>query len=104
LCADYDDVCASCHTTLRGARARGAAGGEWGYLFAAACGVIPFLTLGGFVPVLVGLGGASACVQTARARGVPLVLRFLGCAGITAGCWVLLGATRTVMLEVLRRA
>jgi hypothetical protein len=65
----------------------------WGYLFIGACGIIPVLTLGGGIPMLLGAGGASLCLKVCRARHLDGVFKFAACVGITAVAWVGLGAT-----------
>ncbi len=74
----------------------------WTYLFVAACGVLPILTLGGFVPILVGFSGASGCLTIGRWGAMPAPLRFVLCVGITLGCWLLVGATLLAMVNFAR--
>ena len=62
----------------------------WAALFAAACGVIPLLTLGGGIPTALGFGGASGCIAVARNPKIDIPSRVILCAGITIGCWVAL--------------
>ena len=59
----------------------------WAWVFAASCGIIPFLTLGGAIPGAIGFGGAGGCMSTARNRSLPLGIRFVVCLAITIGCW-----------------
>jgi cation transporter-like permease len=61
----------------------------WAWLFAAACGIIPVLTLGGAIPGAIGFGGAAGCIAAARDSSKPLSTRITSCAGITVLCWVL---------------
>jgi hypothetical protein len=61
----------------------------WGYLFAAACGIIPVLTLGGVIPGAIGFGGASACIGVARDSSKSSATRVAICVGITLLCWIL---------------
>lgn len=61
----------------------------WAWLFAAACGIIPILTLGGAIPGAIGFGGAGACIGVARNDKMPVEARVATCAGITVVCWVL---------------
>jgi hypothetical protein len=93
-----DAVCFSCKSSLAPARRAAAlekvkaATPQWAYLFAALCGAIPVVTLGGAIPVVVGLGGAGACMTVSRTYSVPAALRFLVCLGITAVAWLILVA------------
>lgn len=65
----------------------------WGYLFIGACGIIPVLTVGGAVPILLGAGGASLCLKVCRARHMDGMVKFLMCGVITAVAWVGLALT-----------
>src|SRR5262245_61149242 len=64
---------------------------QWAYLFVALCGVLPILTLGGIIPVMMGFGGAGTCLKVARTQSIPAVLRFLACVVITLGAWCVVG-------------
>ncbi len=94
-CAD-DEVCSGCRKPLAPAReaaakeAAKAATPQWAYFFAAVCGAIPFVTLGGAIPGAIGFGGAGACLGVARAKGVGMPLRVIACLGITVVCWLAL--------------
>jgi hypothetical protein len=59
----------------------------WAWVFAAACGVIPVLTLGGALPGAIGFGGAAASVAVARDPEKSPGARFGICLAITALCW-----------------
>lgn len=59
----------------------------WGWGFVLACAIIPVVTVGGVVPVVIGAGGAIACHRTARDGTRPERSRAMRCAGITAACW-----------------
>lgn len=61
----------------------------WAWIFAAACGVIPVLTVGGAIPGAIGLGGAAAAVAVARNPEKSSGARVALCIGVTALCWVL---------------
>ena len=93
LFAPGETSCIACGESLAVAnRAAGLGATQtpaWAYLFAAACGLIPIVALGGAIPIMLGFGGAGGCMAVARARSVPLVLRVAGCVGITTGCWFL---------------
>lgn len=62
----------------------------WGWLFVAACILIPIISLGGALPVLFGLGGAYGCAAVARDSSKSTGLRLGMCVGITALAWILL--------------
>jgi hypothetical protein len=93
-----DDVCYGCRTPLR--RANTTRTPQWAYLFAAACGIIPILTLGGAIPAMVGFGGAGGCLTVARFASLPLVLRLFLCVAITGGCWLLMAVLFTAVLKI----
>lgn len=60
----------------------------WAWVFAVACGIIPILTLGGALPAVIGIGGASGCIGVARNPELPVGTRIGICVGITALCWI----------------
>lgn len=62
---------------------------QWSYLFSAGCGAIPIVALGGLIPIILGLGGASMCFTVARASSFPVALRVLACLLITVCAWLL---------------
>lgn len=59
----------------------------WAWGFAAACGIIPFITLGGAIPGAIGFGGAGGCIAVARNPGMSLGARVAACVAITVCCW-----------------
>lgn len=61
----------------------------WGYVFMAACGLIPVVSLGGAVPAVIGAAGAVGCLGAARDGSKGLAERAGRCLAITAGCWVI---------------
>lgn len=62
---------------------------KWSYIFIVLCGIIPFISLGGAVPAVLGIGGASICLAISRKSRMPTVLRVFLCIVITILCWVL---------------
>jgi hypothetical protein len=89
LNSSSDTNCYGCGVPLAAALQAKAPTPTWAYLFAVACGAIPVIALGGLVPIILGIGGASSCLGVARAQSVPVVLRLFACAAITAGAWFL---------------
>ena len=61
---------------------------RWAWLFAAACGIIPVLTLGGAIPGAIGFGGAAGCVGVARNGSMSVTARVGICTAITLACWI----------------
>jgi hypothetical protein len=59
----------------------------WAYLFATLCGIVPVLTLGGLIPIMVACSCAGGCLTVARTHSIPLMLRLFVCLAITAVCW-----------------
>jgi hypothetical protein len=111
LNAPDDEVCGSCGRSLdRAGRTERAEAAEklrstpgWAFFFAAMCGIIPVVTLGGLIPVGVGVAGVSACLAVGRATSLPAILRVLFSILIVGACWigtlVFLGA----LLKALKR-
>lgn len=60
----------------------------WAWVFAVACGAIPVVSLGGAIPMVLGVGGAFGCVAVARDPGRPESERLGICVAITAAAWV----------------
>ena len=61
----------------------------WAWLFAAACALIPIITLGGAIPAAIGGAGVFGCIGAAREAKLSRGARLAICIGITVGCWVL---------------
>ena len=62
---------------------------RWSWIFVVACIVIPVVTLGGALPVLLGLGGAWACVVISRHPTRSTRAKALWATAITALTWAL---------------
>jgi hypothetical protein len=96
LNSPQDENCISCGRSLdRAGRIERAERAErykttpaWAYFFATLCGIIPVFTLGGIVPVGIGVAGIAGCMAVGRAKTVPSPLRILTCIFIVAGCWI----------------
>ncbi len=63
---------------------------KWVWIFIVACGISPVVTLGGLIPVLMGLGGAWACVVISRNPMRSASAKVLWATGITLAAWALL--------------
>ena len=74
---------------------------RWGWGFVLACAMIPVLTLGGVVPVVIGVAGATRCYRVSGDAGLPPRSRMLRCAGITAACWAATAAFLAVLAAAL---
>jgi len=61
----------------------------WAIVFAFICLAIPVVSLGGALPILLGLGGASLCIMVAKST-LPLAVRVMLAVIITIAAWVLL--------------
>ena len=72
----------------------------WAWPFVALCLFIPVATLGGGIPVALGLGGAMGTASMAKDSARSVRTRVVLCVGITLLAWAGVGA----MLLVLRRA
>jgi hypothetical protein len=86
LNAPNDTACAACGTPLRQPANIVLVPG-WAYFFAIACAVIPVASIGGLIPIGIGIGGAGACVKVSSMGSLPQPARLLACVLITAACW-----------------
>ena len=62
----------------------------WGWIFVAGCGAIPLVTLGGAIPVVIGLGAAGACASIAKRPDWTIIGRVAACGAITTAAWIAL--------------
>src|SRR5262245_23069252 len=99
LTAANDTVCFSCGAPIQEPAPLTP---SWAYLFATLCGIIPIISLGGVIPVILGVGGARSCLGVARSHFLPGFLRVAACVGITAGSWVLFAIMIGVITEITR--
>jgi hypothetical protein len=60
---------------------------KWIWFFIVACGIIPLFTLGGAIPIVIGLGGASACAVVSRHPTRSVRMKAVWAAGITMAAW-----------------
>ncbi len=74
---------------------------RWGWGFVLACAIIPVLTVGGLVPVVIGVAGATSCYRISRDGTVPPRGRMLRCAGVTAACWAATAGFLAVLAAAL---
>jgi hypothetical protein len=65
----------------------------WVVPFLVGCGVIPLVTLGGALPVLIAVGGISGCLSVSRKESLDVPVRVGACAAILVACWLTLLAT-----------
>lgn len=104
-----DDYCIGCRGPLAPVRAyvqrekNLAATPQFAYLFAALCAAIPIATLGGVIPIALGLGGAAICMTIARAYSLPWAARFISCLMVTIACWVVFIAIVISMFPEARK-
>jgi len=63
---------------------------RWAWPFIAACVLMPVATLGGVVPILLGVGGAAGCTSVAQRQSAAPLVRIMVCVSITIFCWALL--------------
>jgi hypothetical protein len=61
----------------------------WGWVFIAACAMIPLLSAGGALSAAIGLGGAMACAGMLRDEARSELVRLMLCFSVTFFCWVL---------------
>jgi hypothetical protein len=101
LNSSTDTVCSGCHQPL--VQLDTTPTPQWAYFFAAACGAIPIVALGGFIPAALGVGGAGGCLKVSRLGSVPVILRLLVCVGITGSCWLLFALMLAAMMSQPRK-
>lgn len=90
-----DDYCMSCGSLLdraglilraqKSERVRNTPG--WAYFFATLCGLVPVATLGGVIPIGIGIGGVAGCLALGRFTSAPTSLRVFTCILIVIACW-----------------
>ncbi|MBX7102635.1 MAG: hypothetical protein K1X57_01040 [Gemmataceae bacterium] len=74
--------------SLKARKSKGGTLPVWSYAFICACGLIPVLTLGGAIPMGIGVGGICGCMGIARKPSMSTGSKVAACVGITIGCWV----------------
>ncbi|HEX8319450.1 hypothetical protein [Longimicrobium sp.] len=74
---------------------------RWGWGFVLACAIIPVLTVGGLVPIVIGVAGATSCYRVSRDGSIPPRGRMLRCAGITTACWAATAAFLALLAAAL---
>jgi len=60
---------------------------RWAWIFAAACFVIPILTLGGAIPGAIGGFSGFAVIAIARQAGKPTRKKLIHCGVVTGSAW-----------------
>ena len=60
----------------------------WSVVFIILCGLLPIISLGGLIPAVLGIGGATICGAVAKAS-MPGFLRVLICLLITLVVWII---------------
>src|SRR5262245_11994399 len=83
-----DAVCGGCGLALVRPKAHTVVP-FWGFFFSLACIMIPVLTFGGTMPLVLGLGGAGGCVKASSLAGWSAAARLLICLGITVFVWLM---------------
>jgi hypothetical protein len=68
----------------------------WVWAFAAACGAIPVVAIGGLIPSVLGGAGATVCYALARDGRGAVGRRALACSLVTLGAWGLFGGVALV--------
>lgn len=59
----------------------------WAWPFMIACALIPVVALGGALPALIGLAGASGTMTISRLNKRSGAVRVIACAALTVLCW-----------------
>jgi hypothetical protein len=75
----------------------------WGWIFVVSCGAIPLVTLGGALPIIIGLGGAAACAAVAARTSMPVVSRVVICVAIALASWAVLVAVLVLIFGLKQR-
>jgi hypothetical protein len=76
---------------------------QFAYFFAAVCAAIPIATLGGCIPVALGLGGAGLCMGISRAYAIPAAVRFVACMVVSIACWLVFVAIVIAMSPTAKK-
>lgn len=63
---------------------------RWAWVFMGLCVLIPFVTLGGAVPAVIGFLGAWGSAKLAAKSSWPVTLRVILCLLATLASWVVL--------------
>jgi hypothetical protein len=61
---------------------------KWAWVFIVACALIPIISVGGAVPVLLAMAGVSGTLAVARFRQWSAALRACACSLIVLACWI----------------
>jgi hypothetical protein len=61
---------------------------KWSYIFIILCGIIPLVTRGGAVPVVIGVLGIGGCTKVSRKSTLSNIVRIIICLVITVMCWL----------------
>ncbi|HMJ14543.1 MAG TPA: hypothetical protein VK524_24190 [Polyangiaceae bacterium] len=69
---------------------------KWAWAFVVACLLIPIVTRGGALPMLLGIGAAGACANISRSAR-PRASRIAWCAAVAVGAWITLAALAVLM-------
>lgn len=75
----------------------------WAWSFIVVCVLIPIVSLGGVVPMLIGFMGAYGCAQVSRDGSKDHNTRLLTCAGITVLCWIIYVAFIYIVVGMTNR-
>ena len=73
---------------------------KWSYIFITLCIIIPFVSLGGAIPALLGIGGACVCATISRKSTIPTPFKIILCTLITIISWFLF----LILITLLRSA
>jgi hypothetical protein len=60
----------------------------WIWFLIIACAMIPVISLGGIIPILIGFGGVTGCLKVVQNPRINVRQRFIFCVGITILCWL----------------
>lgn len=63
----------------------------WTWLFVVACVMVPIVSFGGAVPVVIGLLCASWCIRVSVSSNLKMSIKALFCFGVAVLAWLLLG-------------
>ena len=61
---------------------------KWTWIFIVLCMLIPILCMGGAIPAVFGILGATFCIRVAMGQSKNIVGKILGCIGITVVAWI----------------
>lgn len=71
----------------------------WAWIFVVLCMVIPIMSAGGAIPMVIGFVGASSCVKTACSVRGSVIAKIINCVFTTVFCWIIYLGLITMLIS-----